>query len=474
MSRSWTLQGQLSPIVAVQFLGNAVILGSYHRDDGRQQNQSITVTRDVPPIETSSTTLDPSISAGRAVDAILPIDESGQYKDKQNHPASSLRCNCIERALERTFYRTFYNGWTDFVSVWNELAGRSTTMPADVPLILTNILEFENHALLKHHEAGEMYQHILLSLGRLPVSIFFNTGPRQNAEGNHEYRWVPVKIGREFLTPDDLLTVFPSYLSYRYEDLDRERGISVYSIDALLPLKSKVYLHSEENEHNIYTIEPSMFETDQFDTKGFNSTCLIIEKAPLPGSAGRIWRGACVYVRERRSYRLRCKPLDIPRFYPRIFMTFNCPLRLQQVMNSDPLPPNAEHVYSLKSIRSEYDVIINYGMVNDRDEVCLQSNPLADPLPKFKPLKKRSRKNVGTVVLLLALPMTATIAFPVEIFLMRVCNVLLAVFIGIVVGIRTYLLLNVFLTPIILKLAEWRYIRSFEVIARHQTSPGSG
>ncbi|MCJ1262299.1 hypothetical protein MMC22_002169 [Lobaria immixta] len=378
MSRSWTLQeGWLPPTIAVQFLDNAVVLGRISEKEGQYQERS--TTKGIPLVEDSRALFEANMSARRDVEETEPDNGPSLCGSKQNEHTSSLECDCVGIALERTFYSTFFEETTKFVSVWNELAGRSTTMPSDVPLIITNILHFENRELLKSHEDGEMFQYIILSLDRPPLSIFFNTGPRQDQGGNHQNRWVPVKIGTDTLTSNDPLTVCPSHLLYKYADQHSSGGTSIYTIDAILSLKSKVYLRSE-NEGIVYAVEPSNSSADQFDTEGFTSTCVIVENVDLPEWSG-VKRGACFYVRDNNEIKpqgsrhwwhqaLRLNPIVLPG----VDMTFYCPRRLQQVVHSEHLTLDKRNIYNLNSVKTTCDFRINY-----------------DPLSGFGPLKRRDK-----------------------------------------------------------------------------------
>lgn len=460
MSRCWTLQeGQLPRTIAVQFLDNAIVLGSVSEEDGEYQERS--TAKSIPWIEDSGALFEASMSARRDLEETTLDNGPSLCGSKQNERTSSLECDCVDIALQRTFFSTFFKNTTEFVSVWNELAGRSTTKPRDVPLIITNILDFENHELLKYHEAGEMFQNIILSLDRVPLAIFFNTSPRQDQDGNHQNRWVPVKIGTDTLTPNDPLTVCSSHLSYKHVDQYSGGETSVYTIDAILSLKSKAYLRSE-NEGIVYAVEPSNSSADQFDTEGFTSTCVIVENADLPERSG-VKRGACFYIRDNNEIKHWWHPaLQVWPFrpkhivLPRVNMTFDCPIRLQQVVHSEDLTLDKRHTYNLNSVKARCDFRINF-----------------DPLSGFRPLERRIKGLPGGMECLV-LPFILVAMYGVVYIADRGIEILsVFIFCCVVFGPILGALAKIKLRDQHNKEIAWNYIRSFEAIASARRPRGA-
>ena len=399
MCRSWTLQeGQLPPTITIQFLDNAIVLGRSSEKDGQYQERAATahVPMDVPPIGDSGTRLEANMPVSQDVELTALENRSRWSGSKQDEH----KCACVDIALENTFYSTFFDGsigisskWnkaepsneaTKFVSLWNELAGRSTTKPNDLFLIIANILDFDTRGLHQYEGAEAMFQTIILSLDRVPLSLFFNTGPRQDKDGSHQNRWVPLKISTDILTPDYLLTVFSSYLSYKYMDQNRDKGITAYTTNGLLSLKSKLYLPSEHGEM-LYVVEPSNCSADRFNTEGFTSTRIIVENMESSDGAGAK-RGACFYVRDndevpphgnrswwhqaRRTLRFRSKRIVVPV----VDMTFICPIQLQHVAQCEALSLNPNHIYSLTFVKSPCEFRIRYGIFGQINAISFRYN----------------------------------------------------------------------------------------------------
>jgi hypothetical protein len=275
MTRSWTLQeGQLPPTIAIRFQNCIVVLGRNTEHDGQYLER----------IAGISESYDSSLAP------IAEIDRS------------STECERVDIALQKDIYDTFFADsgevqlMSRFASVWDDLAGRSTTKAENVPLIMTNMLNLGNRGLLDFDNASQMFQTILLSLNAIPVSIFFNTGPRHDQEGHHQNRWVPIKIGSFGLAScSPRLTIRPTYLEYAHSYETEIQEIRVYTTNTILPLKTKTYTHFQ-GIPGICAIEPIISINDEFDTLNFTGTCFIIERANRCND-GVFLRGACFYIR---------------------------------------------------------------------------------------------------------------------------------------------------------------------------------
>ena len=399
MCRSWTLQeGQLPPTITIQLLDDAIVLGRSSEKDGQYQERATTVhvPMTVPPMGDSGAPLEANMSVSQDVELTTlenRVPWCGSTHDEH-------KCDCVDIALEHTFYSTFFdgsigtgykskktepsNGTTRFVSLWNELAGRSTTKPNDIFLIIANILDFDTRALLQYERAEGMFQTIILSLGGVPLSLFFNAGPRQDKDGSHQNRWVPFKISTDILTPDHLLTISSSYLSYKYMDQKRDKEITAYTINGILRSKSELYLRSERGEM-LYIVAPSNSGADRFNTEGFTSTCIVVENMEASDGSGAKC-GACFYIRDDhevpphgnrsrwhqalQTLRFRSKRIVLPV----VDMTFICPMQLQQVVQSEALSLDPNHIHSLSFVKSPCEFRIRYGMFGQIDATSFRYN----------------------------------------------------------------------------------------------------
>jgi hypothetical protein len=341
MTRSWTLQeGRLPSHIAVKFQNKMVILGSTSERD--EEYAEWLVDTSVETRESSRRAIQVESLSNQASKQSTVHNDLVSDEVQSTRTAKQPDCQCVEIALQRTLYDTFFDepDWRlkeatalvrKFASCWDELAGRSTTMANDVPLIMTNMLNLSNRGLLDLDEAGHMCQTILLSLDRVPISNFFNTGPRQGQDDHHLNRWIPTKIGSFGLAKSqEFLTIQPSYLECAYSSQAEGRDVMVYTTESILPLKVKTYI-SHGSQDSVYTVRPSVSNSDRFSTVDFTRTYLIIEQSN-PCSHEDFLRGVCFYVQdspEKRSKNTELLNWD---------MTFYCPVRVRKIpADRDPL-----------------------------------------------------------------------------------------------------------------------------------------
>lgn len=349
MSRSWTLQeGELPLNIAIQFLDRAVVLGRTSLRDGSYQEQFTAEPPEDPAPLTPTNTLRLT-SAGEIELVFQPrsLLESHRSRTKPS------KCECIDIDLQNHFYSTFFAESYEFASVWNELSGRSTTMSRDVPVIISNILDLDNRDLLAYRDAGERFLAIMLSVKTLPLSIFYNFAPRQDQDGNHKNRWVPVQIGADTLKSGKSLEIHSSYLLFKhrigFSDSPKHR---VYILNGIMPRAPEVRLWLAGTD-KVFIVQQPEFQTDRLDTRAFTSTCMIVEKKANSDRPGVV-RGASFYFcqnDELKSQKIRT--LDL---------TYNCPVRVRYTTRSDNLLPEQERKDVLVPVRDECDLRVGYGI----------------------------------------------------------------------------------------------------------------
>lgn len=231
-------------------------------------------------------------------------------------------------------------------------------MPNDVPVIITNLLDLDNRNLLALNDSAEMFEAILISLNSLPMSLFFNTGPRST--GKHQNRWVPVEVGADTLTSENDLEVRPSHLLYRYSPEDGDSQFSIFIVNEFISHETTFSLQSA-TEGTIYTVEPSGSSADRLDRANFTSTCIVIERAASLDCPG-FQKGACFYVQPKpkadsRTKFLRSHSVETPV----LDLTFNCPIRLRKSSIRELSGADREQVHLLERINSRCDLRIHYG-----------------------------------------------------------------------------------------------------------------
>lgn len=340
MSRSWTYQeGKLPDRIAVQFR-DAVVLSMKYRS---QWNARLLAPPGSPQNPSHTQNLQARCTEATELRTLPVILEESQH--------SQFSFSSISDELEYSFRTTFMDEVHDFVAVWNELTGRSTTMPKDVPIVISNILELENRNILAYHTSGEMFQAIMLSLKRLPLSIFFNFGPRHEPDGNHQNRWVPAQVGTDRLMPDDSLEVYSSHMLYRFVPQDVRPKFSIYTTDQVGPSESATNLYFRIGGICYIATRPNL-NADQLQRGSYTSTCVIIENT---GSQGGLEtkRGAC--------FSFRNVDHDFQHVHE-FSIIFDCPIRLQPVPTSSLSTSHQQHVHILTPVTHACKFKINYGI----------------------------------------------------------------------------------------------------------------
>jgi hypothetical protein len=184
-----------------------------------------------------------------------------------------------------------------FVSIWNNLAGRSTTQAADLYVVLASCLDFKLRQFRKFETFDEKMQRMIFSFQELPFSLFFNAGPRLRSARNHYNRWVPTQISRHLLTAGPSTFVFPDPNISQYSDhgmrLEMKLGseISIYVVDEVISTPSAFNMQTSDGH---YMIQPLVDAADTFQTTGYSATFLFVAKSSLGASSMR--SGACFYL----------------------------------------------------------------------------------------------------------------------------------------------------------------------------------
>ncbi|KAH8727809.1 hypothetical protein GQ44DRAFT_71077 [Phaeosphaeriaceae sp. PMI808] len=128
------------------------------------------------------------------------------------------------------------------VDTWNELAHRSTTMPEDLHVIIANLLDFNADQIMKIPTREERMRAMIFSFKLLPISLFWNTGPRwpvsqvTSGECNH---WIPVEPSKCELTVTPVMEVTEEWLMLGSNNVHSERALvlRVNEINLISPSK---------------------------------------------------------------------------------------------------------------------------------------------------------------------------------------------------------------------------------------------
>jgi hypothetical protein len=222
--------------------------------------------------------------------------------DLDDTPQSA--CICINNALRKSFYNTFFREDTDFVTEWNQLAGRSTTKTQDIPLMLTTLLNLDCILPTDHSEPAEMFQSILLCLKQIPLSLFFNNGSKYDDPNRPLTRWIPTAIGPDMLTSTNMATVQPDCFSYM---LSPGGDVTVYTTDVSMPFGSQIYLRTID-DGAVYVMESTSTNSAENEIQGFTSTCFILENADLTEYSDAR-RGAYFRFQSHESSGTKCESI---------------------------------------------------------------------------------------------------------------------------------------------------------------------
>ena len=386
MTRSWTLQeGQLPPSIAVQLENKMVILGRSSKDNGRYTERLVNTDLDVmmsPRQSALAYSMYRGASDGPSVPD-LPTSADIEMIQSLAQSENESECECVDISLQRSLYNTFFadSEWSDlkrkFPSVWDELTGRSTTMGMDVPLIMANMLDLVGRRLLEMDSAEQMFQTILLSLNQIPMSIFFNTGPRQDQDGDHRNRWVPTKIGAFGLaSSEQSLKIHRNYLEYDFLDQAEDQEVAVYTTRSLLPFKAETCL-SFRTSDSVYMVQPSVAPSDHFTIEGFALTCVVLDISSSGGPEDFV-RAACFLGREVKRNSIRHLWRQLKRCRRRnlgsvgLDLTFYCPLRMCLIAAGPNIAVNSTPIHVLDPVETACKLRVKYGMSHANvNEQCM-------------------------------------------------------------------------------------------------------
>ncbi|KAI1324472.1 hypothetical protein F5Y16DRAFT_381046 [Xylariaceae sp. FL0255] len=457
MSRSWTLQeGFLTPSIAVKSLDDIIFLGRvsarYSKYVERPTNKEMAwynMRRERVLFRRATPSIESELDSSDDYIGLADISTS----------TSDAECECVDIALRRAFLSTFFRPYNKFIQMWNVLCSRSTTQHQDVPLIVTNVMGFENRELFKYQESYEMWKAIILSLQSPPMSIFFNTGLRYKPNGNHRNRWVPLEIsGDPLLLTKAVFSVSPKHLTYDLdvlEDGEIGRWGTVYAIGSAIETNS-IFSVKCASDRTTYIVDPCISGTDKLNRSKFSRTYIVIGDGLMPNHELKTC-GACFYGNKPQ--------------YGSAEVIYNCPLRIQKVIN--------ERHQGISMPETSHSVLI----VEDLDKLMIRY----DPLPGFKPLRQRRLKfrRAAIVPYFIGIFAFFAILAGLSVGVFKARHVRLETFseartiyfasltpIGILLAILVLLLCEYVIRPYFSRRAAWNYTRSFEVIAADRQARG--
>jgi hypothetical protein len=156
-------------------------------------------------------------------------------------------------------------------------------MAEDQYIILANVLDLPLLPLMRLATPQERMQHIVLSLDRVPFSLFVNVSPCHSGENMSQLdSWIPSRVTSDILTARSGLEVESGYLK-----LENYGEISVFQIPEYIPHPSTYCFLVQDGEDRRYKIEAAA-AVDHCVAHGdeYSSTILMVQEAEL-GSDGQ-------------------------------------------------------------------------------------------------------------------------------------------------------------------------------------------
>ncbi|KAI9700600.1 MAG: hypothetical protein M1820_006754 [Bogoriella megaspora] len=209
----------------------------------------------------------------------------------QDLMSSSWRSN---RAYKRK--TTYDEGRVpQLVEMWNEFGYRATSMAEDTHIIIANLLDLYSHDVMGLSTKIERMQAMLLSFEFLPLSLFYNTGPRCEDLQN---RWLPIEPSKSLMVCHPLLQRSPD--GYRLLD---SKGPDCRPLILLtnsnIAGKGTFYVKATGQVENFHACV-SCEEKHIAPPPGTISSCILIERNS-EASSYDLSRGALLWVTDIRN-----------------------------------------------------------------------------------------------------------------------------------------------------------------------------
>jgi hypothetical protein len=300
------------------------------------------------------------------------------------------------------------------VDTWNELAHRSTTKPQDLHVIIANLLDFNADSIMNIPTSEERMRAMLLSFDSLPVSLFWNTGPKWcggRGMGNDKHnQWIPIEPSKSELTATPVMNVTAEWLTLDLGsgNLQDRSGVQVYLLQANgIDILEQSNLLCSAPSQVVYNI--TLFHARNEEDKPASSRIegegpyYLLTEEPTTGTAcsirGALFRGLPAQTSDE-GHVLR--------------LSYYCPVALHTIERT--LSPS-ERRASCKVLTSKVHVKIKYGESSPAFGLMCKplSNssrtkancPLQDPIPHFTRHLRRLNRGPslqGGVAIMVFLP----------------------------------------------------------------------
>jgi hypothetical protein len=186
-----------------------------------------------------------------------------------------------------------------FVHTWNQVAGRSTTKDEDLYVVLASCLGYRSPSPAASAFRREIaVQKILLSMERLPFSIFFHSTPKQLQGDQPSNRWLPRDISStRFQEPSRSATTVTlskqKLVLSPAEESELNADFQLFTVEQTIPLFDGSFSMLVTGVE--YRTTPSASGSDPFheSQSNYKSTFVFVEKGSSTTEITQ--RAACFY-----------------------------------------------------------------------------------------------------------------------------------------------------------------------------------
>lgn len=205
-------------------------------------------------------------------------------------------------------------------------------------------------------------------MDRIPLSIFFNAGPRQDQDINHRNRWIPSEIDNFGLEmTKEYMEVRQDRLMLVYHANSSSHGVVIYLYKRALRSNPPVYL-SLGDGGPILLVEPLVSEHDSFNTSDFVLTCLMVNSIDMAHYKNSHLRGTCFYVdlvadfsrREVDTLWNDCLDSSSARRL-KLDLNFFCPLCVQKAHERGPVTSDLGNLQTVRRLSAPCTVQFSHG-----------------------------------------------------------------------------------------------------------------
>ncbi|PCH01097.1 Hypothetical protein PENO1_044800 [Penicillium occitanis (nom. inval.)] len=214
----------------------------------------------------------------------------------------------------------------NFAEVWNAISTRSATKQYDKFAIFASLLRFNTHFIMGLTSHANQMRAMIYSLDDVPVSIFYNKGPRERSNEVHKDRWLPTLPTGSHLTLTPTVKNLPkSFEISSVQTEDKPVGPFLLELESPIPPNCQSLLlisHSSSRKHHV---KMHRSPDDKLDPRSYQGTCFLLEGDVASGSA----RGACFQI-TKKSFGPRSD--DPAGVY--IDAIYDCPLDLSSAIET--------------------------------------------------------------------------------------------------------------------------------------------